>query len=196
MKTKNNKPTKEEKNLAMSLQGPQPPEANDAMQPKSLFNALLEQPTMDAAQLFGGVTAVWVNPMEEYNELFPEGGDFSKPFFVVRAWTFTSKTATQKDRIGLKLAASDGNIYHVSLPHPYKIEAQTGELEALYADRKIIADHFAMSSTPVGLMQFQKIDRGQSNSYWRLINADAGTIELANVKLPSEADDAAANYLP
>lgn len=188
------KPTKVEKQIATEMQAPE--NKPEALQKMGIFSSLLNQPTMDAAQLFGGGTTIWINAMQERNELFPEGGDFSRPFFIIRAWQFTSKTATQKDRIGMKLALSDENVYHVSLSYPFKIDKDSGELVAIYPDRQIVIDHFEFSSTPIGLMQFQKVDRGQNNPYWRLIYADEGTMELANVKLKPDADDANAGYMP
>lgn len=171
MKKAKQQPTAEEKQLAVDLQAPDKPQQ---MVKAGVFSMLLQQPTVDASQLLGGDKTVWINTMEDHNELFPAGGDFSRPFFALKAWFFASKSARQKARIGLKIALPDEQIYHVSLSYPLGRDNA-----GMYKDRRIILQHFENSSTPVGLMQFQKIDRGQSNSYWRLIYADQHSIELA-----------------
>lgn len=166
------KPSPEEKHLAMVAQTTDKPLA--IVKP-GIFSALLKQSTTDAESLLGGEKTVWINTMDVINPLFPSGGNFSRPFFAIRAWFFESKTATQKARIGLKIALPDQKIYHVSLSYP--ISDVTGE--PLYSDRQVILQHFEESSVPVGLMQFEKVDRGHSNTYWRLIYSDEHSMELA-----------------
>lgn len=168
-----NKPTAEEKQLAMEVQAPV--EKPQAIAKSGIFSSLLQQPTIDAAQLLGNDKTVWINAIDEVNPLFPSGGNFSRPFFAIRAWFFESRTATQKSRMGLKIALPDEKVYHISLSYP--ISDATGE--PLYADRQTVLQHFNNSSTPIGLLQFEKVDRGQSNTYWRLIYSDQHSMELA-----------------
>lgn len=172
MKPNKNKPSVEEKKMAMELQAPTKPEA---IQTLKMFSWLLKQPTVNAAELLGAGKDTWINSMDDVNPLFPTGADFSRPFFVLKAWYFESKTAVQKSRIALKMALPDERVYHISLTYPMSEESG----EALYSDREIVLNHFANSSQPVGLMQFEKIDRGQSNAYWRLIYSDSHSMELA-----------------
>lgn len=183
---KRNQPTAQEKQLATEMQTPEKPVALTTNNASNLFQSLLNQPTIDAQQLLGGGKTVWIDTRVQTNELFPTGGDFSLAFFVLRAWYFESKTARNADRFGAKIAMSDGQVYHISLAYPYKLNESSGELEPMYTDRQALVEHFKRDSTPVGIMQFQKIDRGQSNPYWRLIYADQGTMELAGGSMPAQ----------
>ncbi|MCI0613386.1 hypothetical protein L0244_10375 [bacterium] len=171
----------------MELQTPVMPvtvEKPQAIAKSNIFSSLLNQPTVNAAELLGGEKTEWINTMEECNPLFPKGDEFSRPFFALRAWTFESKSATQKSRMGLKIVLPDGKIFHVSLS--YVLSTITGE--PMYQDRQVVVEHFEKSSTPIGLMQFEKIGRGHSNTYWRLIYADQYTIELAGEKAETDEE--------
>jgi len=172
-------PTAKEKALADELQTPT--EKPQALQSKlGIFDTLLRTPTIDAAQLLGGGKTEWINAMDDVNPLFPTAGAFSVAFFVLRAWYYTSKTAKQPDRMGIKIATPDQKVWHLALSYPFSDE--TGE--PVYADRQAVLEHFEQSTQAVGLMQFQKVDRGQPNPYWRLIYADEHSLELAGEKMP------------
>jgi len=182
------KPTDEEVRFATNLQAPSSVPDEDKPLPliktvDNLFVQLLNAPTMSADLLLGGgdEKTQWINTADEINPLFPGGGDFSVPFFCVLAWYFESKTAVQKSRIGMKLILSDGSAQHISLPYPILEASQTG-----YGDRFRMLTHFEKSSQPVGLFQFQKIDQGQPNAYWRLIKCDDHSMKLASSPVQEE----------
>jgi|SRR5215468_7327070 len=184
---RNIKPTSEEKQIANEMQKtPNASEKPVALNQVGVFTMLMQQPTIDAKALLGGGKVEWINAMENINPLFPTGGQFSRPFFVVRAWYFESKTATQKSRAGFKLVTPDENIWHISLPYPLHEDT----LQPIYADRETLLNHFENSTVAVGLMQFEKVDRGQNNTYWRFIYSDEHSMELAGEPMPTPGKQA------
>ena len=183
------KPTAKEKQLATQMQNPTSAGSDKPValtKATGIFGALLKTPTASAETMLGGERTEWINAMNEINPLFPNAGsNFSRPFFALRAWYFESKNATQKSRMGLKLALPDDKVYHISLSYPANEETQ----EAIYPDRAAVLEHFENSTQAVGLMQFEKVDRGQANPYWRLIYADEHSLELAGETMPQAQQD-------
>ena len=173
--------TRHESKAAMEAQAPISQDKPQALATQGIFNSLMSQPTVDARQMLGGDRTDWINAMDEENPLFPTGGNFSRPFFILRAWFFQSKNATQKDRMGIKLATPDNKVWHISLSYPFNDAG-----DPMYPDRAVILDHFNSSTTAIGLIQFEKVDRGQNHPYWRMIFSDEHSMELAGEAMPEK----------
>lgn len=145
------------------------------------FESLLGGGMRDASTIIGGEGGKWINMLETPNELFPNGGDFSLPFVMIKANYHNSKTAQNPERMIIRIVLQDGEQYLISLPF-------AGNDANAYPDRKALLDAFAVDSRPIGLLQFQAQDRGLPNPYYRFIYADKHTMELAGLQAQPQAD--------
>ncbi|MGH9878010.1 MAG: hypothetical protein ACRD5H_10265, partial [Nitrososphaerales archaeon] len=176
---KQQKPTRLE--VAKATEAQAPPCLTIAKREQNEFSTLQQSQTRDASTLLGGEKLSFLMLQEKPKELFLNDSDVSLPFFITRCWIYESKTAMETSRIAFRIVTSTNEVYGVALP--YKL-AHDGT--PLYADRADILKAFQLDSRPIGLIQFQGIDRGFGTPYFRLIYASDETIEMAGLAIDKE----------
>jgi hypothetical protein len=105
--------TREESKLAMEAQSPieEGKHETQAIARVSTFKQLAKV-SRNARITFGG-TSQWIQPENLFNQQYHDGLE-SVPFFVTKAFSFTSKKFNVP-RIGLEIVLSDGKMFLVAL---------------------------------------------------------------------------------
>lgn len=162
------KPSRKETQAAQEAQAPQKP-VNEpkALAKPSVFNEMKKYAR--PAHQFGEATQ-FVKPVDLFNSAYREGHE-STPFFVRRAWQFTSKEGFG-ERIGIEIVLSNGRVYNVAL------SITDGDLK-----RNGLLKMFAEPNTqPIGPLCFKMLPLGRGNDYYDIVpygtNRDNSAIDI------------------
>ena len=157
MKRKEN-PTIEESKLAMEMQMPR---ATDEAQHEtkaiarvSTFKQLAKV-SRNARITFGGSTQ-WVQPERLFDTSYQNGLE-SVPFFVTKAWQYTSKSG-YGERLGMEIVLSDGKMFMVGL----------GLNEGDIKRNNMISLFKEEGAQPIGPFILVKLPTNKGNDYYDL----------------------------
>jgi len=153
---KKDKITKEESRLAMEAQSPidEARHETKAIAKVSTFKQLAKV-SRNAKYAFGG-TSQWVQPENLFNDQYKDGLE-SVPFFVTKAFAFTSKKFNVP-RIGLEIVLSDGKMFLVALGlNPGDIKRNN--MIAMFKDE---------AAQPIGPFILTKLPTNKGHDYYDL----------------------------
>jgi len=177
---KKNTITKEESKLAMEAQSPveESKHETQAIARVSTFKQLAKV-SRNARITFGG-TSQWVQPENLFNEKYHHGLE-SVPFFVTKAFAFTSKKFNVP-RIGLEIVLSDGKMFLVALGlNPGDIKRNN--MIALFKEE---------GAQPIGPFILTKLPTTKGNDYYDIAPFEpqnaSETVEISFVEPEIDTD--------
>jgi hypothetical protein len=152
---KKDKITKEESKLAMQAQSPVDEARHEtkAIAKVSTFKQLAKV-SRSARYTFGGTTT-WIQPANLFNESYRNGLE-SVPFFVTKAWEYTSKSGYGQ-RLGMEIVLSDGKMFMVGLG------LNEGDIK-----RNNLIQMFQDQAEPIGPFMLTKLPTNKGNDYYDL----------------------------
>lgn len=159
MKRKEN-PTIEESKLAMEMQSPvvravdESQHETKAVARVSTFKQLAKV-SRNARLTFGG-TSQWVQPERLFDASYQNGLE-SVPFFVTKAFEFTSKSGYGQ-RLGMEIVLSDGKMFLVALGLNDG-DIKRNNMIALFKDE---------GAQPIGPFVLVKLPTNKGNDYYDL----------------------------
>lgn len=158
MKSVKVKPSSEEVNAAIEAQAPSPQRnerGEDKPVPRSNTFAQLAKVSRSAQLAIGGA-AQWVKPEQMFNVAY-KNGDESVPFYITKAWSFTSKQGFGQ-RLGLEVVFSNGRMYNVALG------LNDGD-----SKRNSLILQFEQSAAPIGPFVMVKLPLNKGNDYYDIV---------------------------
>lgn len=161
------KPTKEEKRIATEMQAPRTVQGEDAPVQRVNTFAQLAKMSTSASLIFGGA-AQWLQPARLFNEAY-NGGQESVPFYITRAFMFTSKQGFG-ERLGIEIVLSNGKMFLVALGLNPDDSVRT----------KIAAVMSNPAAPPMGPFVFTLLPTNKGNDYYSLQPADGVANTAAN----------------
>jgi hypothetical protein len=185
-----NKPSREEKQLATDMQAPfNPPVieqetgiATTEWQARgvSRMNTFkqLAKVSRSARLAFGSGNANWIRPQDLFNPAYRNGFE-SPPFYITRAFRFVSKGG-YGDRLGIEIVMSNGRSYNVG----FSFNEGDSKRAA------ILAMFDTANAEPMGPFCIKPLPMNKGNDYLDIVPYEPETVQSTEVDIPFvEIDD-------
>jgi len=178
-----NKPSREEKEIATTMQAPfNPPKAeetglattdwqNRGVARMNTFKQLAKV-SRSARLAFGSGNAQWIRPQDLFNPQYRNGFE-SPPFYITRAFRFVSKGG-YGDRLGIEIVMSNGRSYNVG----FSFNEGDSKRAA------ILAMFDSQTAEPMGPFCIRPLPMNKGNDYLDIVPYESDSVQTVEVDIP------------